>query len=611
MAELSETIKKITQRIEKTGDLPVFSASVNRIRQISSNAEATAMSLSNEATKDVNLTAKLLRLANSSHYNRGKGKISVVSRAVVILGFNTVNNQCLTMKLIESFQHEHPSIDMNKMLVHAYLTAGFVREIAAKAGVKDVEEAYTCALIHNLGEIALAYFLPERYAQMRDLQTQGKLSWSEIEKQVLGGSIREIGQVLAKNWGFPANVISSMEPFNPDKDSAKSSVQMNRALASLASSVVSTLRNDHGGTEDLNETLSHLAKTAGVQPTAIENSLVDSFKMSCELANDYGLTQEALMPTLTDTGDEKRDRIASRLAFFAANDVGSRGGNHESHEPVSSETESDDQAGSETSSVVDTIEPEDASTTSAVATKFTEYKSIGNRQNGEPPPNVELSDEPVPPSDMSPLVDSTDQSQSTQTTEAAGTTDRVEVSTTPSTSLPPEPDLTTQLSILQELTFLISSQANLQQIFQKALEGVHRGVAFDRGMLALISSDRSSYAARLVTGHNVQQLQSYFKFPINEEHDIFSRVMMEGSELLVHDVSEEGWRRVIRPDFVDKTGTRSFILASLRIDTKALGFIYADNVLSSAEISAAQHRGFIQFVAQARLAIQMGANAQR
>ena len=579
MDDLEKTIAEITQRIEKTGDLPVFSASVNRIRQISSSDEATAMSLSREATKDVNLTAKLLRLANSSYYNRGKGKISVISRAVVILGFNTVKNQCLTMKLIDSFQHEHPSIEMNKMLVNAYLTAGFVREIASKAGIKDVEEAYTCALLHNLGEIAVAYFLPEKFSLMEDIRINQNRPRNEIEKEVLGGPIKEVGQILAKSWEFPSNIVTTMEPFNPDKESAKNHVQMNKALCSLASSVVQTLRSPGGESEiSLNDMLSTLAKTAGLQPTAIENSLTDSFKMSCELATEYGLKQDTLMPALEDTGDEKRDRIASNLAFFASNEIPDS--NKAPTQPISTVKKPAEAASvTKQEPTPDTKAVSDDDSDLAVTIK---------------PPAVEVvattAAEPILSKPAIKTPDITPKQQDEKTNGA---------------------DFDAQLLILQEITFLISNQASLQQVFQKSLEGIIKGVGFDRAMLSLISPDRSNYAARLVLGEQSSVLQDYFKFPINEEHDIFSKVLMEGSELLIEDVSEAGWKRVIKKDFLEKCGADSLIIASLRLGSKALGFIYADNGISNQAISPDQYRGFIQFVAQARLAIQMGATSKR
>jgi len=86
---------------------------------------------------------------------------------------------------------------------------------------------------------------------------------------------------------------------------------------------------------------------------------------------------------------------------------------------------------------------------------------------------------------------------------------------------------------------------------------------------------------------------------------------MEGSELLIEDISEAGWRQVTREDFLEKCGANSLIIASLRLGSKAIGFIYADNGVSHQPISAEQYRGFIQFVAQARLAIQVGAASRR
>ncbi|MFC1749143.1 HDOD domain-containing protein [Pseudomonadota bacterium] len=120
-----ETLELIKQKIEKLGDLPVFTASVNQICKMSADPDADAMSLSQAVLKDANLSVKLLRLANSPYYNRGLGKISVVSRAVIMLGFETVKNLSLTMKFIEGFQSEHPLIDMDKLLVRAYVTFAF------------------------------------------------------------------------------------------------------------------------------------------------------------------------------------------------------------------------------------------------------------------------------------------------------------------------------------------------------------------------------------------------------------------------------------------------------------------------------------------------------
>ena len=164
-----ETMARINEGIKRLGDLPIFSATINKIRRMSSDPDSDAMSVAKEVLKDANLSTKLLCLSNSAYYNRGVGKISVISRAVIVLGFDTVKNLGLTLKLIESFQNANPNVGMDKLLVKAYLAAGFVRDIAEKCGVKDIEESYVCALLHNLGEITVAYVLPDEFLHILEL----------------------------------------------------------------------------------------------------------------------------------------------------------------------------------------------------------------------------------------------------------------------------------------------------------------------------------------------------------------------------------------------------------------------------------------------------------
>ena len=214
------TLAKIQARLDKVGDLPVFSASVNRIRMMSSSEETEVTELATEITKDASLTTKLLRVANSPYYSRGNHKVGIVSRAVMMLGFDTVRSITLALKIIDSFQYQHPLINMNALLVKSYLSAGFVREIAFKSGAKDPEQTYTCGLLHNMGEIIVAVTLPDDYLKMIDLVEQGQCSWPQAQTRVLGAGMKQLAQELLRKWEFPGPVTQTVADFTK---SAKSS----------------------------------------------------------------------------------------------------------------------------------------------------------------------------------------------------------------------------------------------------------------------------------------------------------------------------------------------------------------------------------------------------
>lgn len=522
-----ETLKLISAKIERLGDLPVFSASVNHIHRISSDPDSDAMHLANEVLKDANLSTKLLRLSNSPYYNRSGGKINVISRAIILLGFDTVKNLTLTLKLIENFQHENPGIDMSQLLVRAYITAGFVRDVAMRCGIADAEETYTCALLHNLGEILTAYFLSDRYLEIQRLVREGKLEATEAEKAVLGMTVADVGKEIAASWEFAPRIVSTMESELPKiVGQITKPLELNQALAAIASKVVAGLYSDYSGKGmSQQELMLDLAKAAGLSVKQIESSLTNSFKMSCELAQEYGLDKRKMMPVVVETGDAARDKTARQFAFFAS------------------------------------------------ATR----EQVAMNPNGEAPP--------------------TDPAASTA----------ANVANKPGAALGASPsnvNAQLQLEYIQEITSLITGAAKLNTVLFKVLEGIHEAIGLNRVLLCLLSLDRSHYVGRIAVGHDGDVLKDFFNLPLNSKTDIFARIVTEGSEITVQDSNDAQWKDVLPPKFDTTIGAKSFVVSSLRSGSKPIGFIYADRGKGGKGISPEQQRGFIQFVAQARLALQ-------
>ncbi len=312
------TLEKILARIEKIGDMPIFSASVNRIRMMSASEETEVTELANEIGKDANLTTKLLRVANSPYYARNNMKVGVASRAVVMLGFETVRNITLAMKVIDSFQFKHPQINMNSLLVKSYLSAGFVREVAIKSESADAEESYTCGLLHNLGEIVVAVTLPDDYLKMQALIDEKKCSWDEAQRVVLGMETKDIAQEVLKKWQFPGQVIQTVSDFKrTGKGAVRNKQQLTCALASYGSHIMDCLYTPNtAGNVDYQKLLMDLQEVSGLRGDLISQCLSASFKMSCDLAEQYGLDKRLLRPKIVGSDDDARNKTARTFAYL-------------------------------------------------------------------------------------------------------------------------------------------------------------------------------------------------------------------------------------------------------------------------------------------------------
>lgn len=317
----TDTLKNIHNSLDKLGDLPVFNASINRIQQISSSEESDAMALAVAIMKDSNLSAKVLRLANTTTYNRGSSNISMVSRAVVLMGFNHIKNVSLTLKLIESFHDEHPDLDVPGLMMRQFLGANLAKDFAIKSKSKvDPEEAYIASLLFGLGEIIVACTLPDQYRRMLRMRAHKQKRWKTIQAEVLGITLAELGQEIAVGWGYPKQVLHTMkavELSSIDKDTDFLTV-----LPTLTDGVIQQIYGtDAASTHDYSQLLEQLSEVSGISYDAIGDITLQCFSQVAKTSRDYGLKSRSLIPEFTESGHRERDEMVRQMAFIAHSEV--------------------------------------------------------------------------------------------------------------------------------------------------------------------------------------------------------------------------------------------------------------------------------------------------
>lgn len=89
-------------------ELPTLNAVVREICELSENEKCRAEDLTKIILRDADLTSKVLKIANSVHYNPAFASIKTVSRAIVHLGFDNLRNITLATTLIENFLKGKP-----------------------------------------------------------------------------------------------------------------------------------------------------------------------------------------------------------------------------------------------------------------------------------------------------------------------------------------------------------------------------------------------------------------------------------------------------------------------------------------------------------------------
>jgi HD-like signal output (HDOD) protein len=224
-----ESLKNCIRLILGQSDLPAFSHHMAEIGKAMGDEGATLNLLTNIILKNVSLTTRVLRLANSIHYNpRGKPILSV-SRAVTMMGWDAIKNLAAGVLVFEHFRNQ--SDKLKELVLLMMLTANHARQIAVRSGLRGVEEAYLCGLFRNLGELVVACYLPDKYALIVQ-GTKSNLTEAEACEQTLKFRYEDLGKAMAQRWNLPDTVASCMD--SPDFVPPHSDLERLRTISSFS-----------------------------------------------------------------------------------------------------------------------------------------------------------------------------------------------------------------------------------------------------------------------------------------------------------------------------------------------------------------------------------------
>lgn len=200
-------IQKIIGKVDKLPTLPYI---VTTLTDLLRSPNTSAADVHKVIMKDQSLSSRILKLVNSAFYGFSE-RISSISHAIVILGFNTVKNIALTASVFDMFPTEGAGaggFDRKGFWVHSLACAGTARIIATKARIPNPEDIFVAGLLHDVGKIVLDQFVHEKFATIMQMVADENILIREAEIKVLDGiNHSQIGALLATKWKLPSALV--------------------------------------------------------------------------------------------------------------------------------------------------------------------------------------------------------------------------------------------------------------------------------------------------------------------------------------------------------------------------------------------------------------------
>jgi len=191
-------------------DIPTLPTSVLRVMQMIEDPFCSASDLAKVVQSDPAMAVKILKLANSSYYGF-RQNISNVPQAVTLLGFATLKNTLLAAAVFDMFRVSSTGFDLPALWKHSIATATGAKLLAKRVRYPQTEKAFTAGLLHDVGKIIIARFLPQALTEVVELVQMEHLTICDAEQRVLGLSHPALGAWVLGRWGLPAPLIEAVE----------------------------------------------------------------------------------------------------------------------------------------------------------------------------------------------------------------------------------------------------------------------------------------------------------------------------------------------------------------------------------------------------------------
>ena len=197
------------EMIARVNELPSLPTVVMKVIELINDDSSNADNFEKYLRQDQALTARLLKIVNSSFFGL-RQKINSISQAIVMIGYNSLKNLVLAASTNKLLEGAFPGYGFreNGMWQHSFMCATWAKKISKQLGMstEQSEGLFVAGLLHDVGKLILASHITHNCKEMLAQLVVEDGIVSKAERTILGIDHSEIGCRIAQKWNFPAKL---------------------------------------------------------------------------------------------------------------------------------------------------------------------------------------------------------------------------------------------------------------------------------------------------------------------------------------------------------------------------------------------------------------------
>lgn len=204
-------LSSLALKLARSENLPVLSQVANNVLKLADSPDASPRAMEQIIVRDPAISAKILRVANSSYY--GLNGVETIGRAVATLGMNTIRSLVIGIAYQQMMTGKENAGNYNKVEFwrHSLAVAVASKIIAMIKMPAKAEELYGVGMMHDVGILVMDRFLPNELNLIIQTAHVKKCEIIDIEAQLLGFDHTDVGALLAEKWGFSGMMLAGIK----------------------------------------------------------------------------------------------------------------------------------------------------------------------------------------------------------------------------------------------------------------------------------------------------------------------------------------------------------------------------------------------------------------
>lgn len=201
------SIIKIEDLLRKVEEFPTLPTIYNKMMDLLANPMTTSSDLANLITLDQSAAIKVLKSINSPIYGL-YGRISSITHAINLLGFEEIKNLITALTIIDLFDKNYTDrvlspVDLWK---HSIAVGIINRMIGKETNASKIECYFLAGILHDIGKLFFLQVIPQIYSQVIEYSIENRIAIKDAELKIIGITNSVIGDLLAERWKLPLQI---------------------------------------------------------------------------------------------------------------------------------------------------------------------------------------------------------------------------------------------------------------------------------------------------------------------------------------------------------------------------------------------------------------------